>query len=228
MPSANTFHPRHITSRQWTALPTDFVAKVEEVFARQFELESMNGEFFVEGRIFPEEIIVRVGYLEKGRIKQINFEASIDLPKSAANTGESADLSDQPVPGSSDSSDTSESKTMALLYVCIDALGSLMEEYLDLGEDEEIDVPLTWQPYDFEGETVYLKHSTLNSRLEEEADRLLGLHDKNLFNEELTSEDALQKAEVDSELAIAVQKAIRSGKVPQPSPIEEEPSDELN
>jgi hypothetical protein len=218
MPSVITFQPRLASSRQWADLPSDFISKVQEVFAQQFELESLKGEFFVEGRIFPAEIIVRLGYLENGRLKQINFEASMDLPNAEVNADKLADRSDN---------NSVESKTMSLLYVCIDAVGSLVEEYFDLAEDEEIDVPLSWRPYDFEGEIVYLKHSTYNSRLEEESDKLLGLSDKNLFNEDLASEDALQRAEVDSELALAVQREIRLGRVPHPTPEYDEPREDL-
>jgi hypothetical protein len=188
--------PRLVSSRHWTDLPADFRKKVEQVFAEQFEYESTKGEFLVDGRIYNEEIILRIGYLEKGRLRQINFEASIDIPKAKKE-------------------DDSTIKTMDLLYTCIDALGSLMEDYFDLDEEEELDVPLHWRPYEFEDQTVYLQHSTVNTTLEAEADRLLGVGNAQLFNEDLGDEDALAKAEIDPELAFMVQKAIREGKVPE-------------
>lgn len=192
--------PRLPTSRQWTELPADFRQKVQKVFAEQFDIEAAHGEFLVEGRIYSEEMIVRIGYLERGRLRQINFEASIDLPKKDASE--------------SVQEDDSQSKAMERLYTCIDAIGSLMEEYFELGDDEEIDIPLQWRPYEFENETIYLQYSTVNTRLEDEADRLLGVGNRRLFNEEIEDEDALGKAEIDPELALAVQKAIREGKIP--------------
>lgn len=204
--------PRLVTSRHWTDLPADFRKKVEEVFAEQFDLEAQQGEFLVDGRIYNEEMLVRIGYLEHGRLRQINFEASIDLPKRKAKDQDEEE----------GKASESESKIMESLYICIDALGSLMEEYFELGEDEELDIPLHWRPFEFEEETIYLQHSTVNTRLEDEADRILGVGDRRLFNEETEDEDALNKADVDSELALAVQKAIREGKIPQKGPEEAE------
>jgi len=198
-PNPDSLTPRLTTSRHWTELPVDFRKKVEGVFAEQFDLEAERGEFLVDGRIYSEEMIVRIGYLEHGRLRQINFEASIDLPKKKT--------------GQAETEETSESKIMEHLYICIDALGSLMEEYFELGEDEELDVPLHWRPYEFEEETIYLQHSTVNTRLEDEADRLLGVGDRRLFNENAEDEDALNKADIDPELAMAVQKAIRDGAI---------------
>lgn len=198
-------NPRLSSSKSWTELPADFTDKVQTVFNNQFKNESKRGAFLVQGWIYPEEVVVRVGYLENGRLKQINFEASMDLPPRGGL------LSGHPM-------EAEEDKTMERLYVSIDALGSLMEEYFELGDDdEEIDVPLRWRPYEFEGETVYLQHSTENSRLEEEANRLLGLTEKRLVQESSSTEDALGKAEVDTELAFEIQKAIRSGQYPRPT-----------
>ena len=186
--------PRLPSSNTWTELPKEFTEKVKTIFVNQFKVEGGYGEFLIEGRIYPDEVVVRAGFIEKGRLKQANFEASMDRVK------------------------TPEDKTMDALYSAIDALGGLMEEFFELdgGEDgtEELDVPLNWQPYDFEGETVYLQQSTVNSRLEAEADRILGLLEKSLVQEENQSEDALARAEIDSELAEEVQKLIREGKHP--------------
>lgn len=187
--------PRLSSSKSWTDLPTEFTTKVQTVFNNQFKHEAAHGEFLIEGRIYPEEIVLRAGYLEKGRLKQINFEASMDRPKTQADAGE-------------------QTSTMDRLYICIDILGSVMEEYFEMGDEDEIDLPLRWRAYDFENETVYLQHSTANTRLEEEADRLLGLSDKTLVHEDTPSEDALANAEVDTELAQEIQKLIRAGKYP--------------
>jgi hypothetical protein len=190
--------PRLATSLKSTAVPKDFLAKVRGVFEKQFEIEADTGEFIAEGLIFPEEVVLRVGYIEKGRLKQINFEASMDIKK--------AKLADA-------DAETTATGTMERLYTLIDVLGSLMEEYFQADQDEaEMDVPLHWKEYEFEGETVFMQYSTVNTRLEEEADRILGLIADELVKESKASEDALAKAEIDSELAFDVQKAIRSGK----------------
>lgn len=199
--------PRLASSRKWTGLPTEFLLNLQNVFKEEFKHEAQHGDFLFEGRIYPEELILRVGYLEKGRLKQVNFEASIDLPKPEERTAEN--LSKE-----TESSESKESTVMQRLYSCVDALGSLMEEYFEIGDDNEMDIPEKWSPFDFEGETVYLQRSSYNTKLEEEADRLLGLLDKRLVHEESPSEDALENAEINSELAFKIQKAIRSGKYP--------------
>lgn len=204
--------PRLATSLKSTEVPKEFLEKVRGVFEKQFEIEAETGEFLAEGMIFPEEVVLRVGYVEKGRLKQINFEASMDIKKSK--------LADA-------DTETAAKGTMDRLYTLIDVLGSLMEEYFQAGqEEEEMDVPLYWKEYEFEGETVFMQYSTVNSRLEAEADRILGLIADELVKEAKTSEDALAKAEIDSELAFDVQQEIRAGRYKLP---DQEPSeDELN
>ena len=197
---SSSLTPRLTTSRQWTDLPDDFTSKVAKVFKDEFKAEAARGEFVIEGRIYSQEAVIRIGYLESGRLKQVNFEASMDLPQRTEATEE----------GGEDTAD----KAMDRIYACIDALGSVMEEFFEMDEEDEIDIPLRWRAYEFEGETVYLQHSTVNTRLEEEADRILGLAANELVQETAVSEDALANAEIDSELAFEVQKAIRSGKFP--------------
>jgi hypothetical protein len=234
--------PRLPSSKKWTDLPADFTAAVRTIFSKQFKREAKLGEFLIQGRIFPQEVVIRAGYLEKGRLKQINFEASIDLPDSSGLSPEllpellgskNLGLNNTNLNQSSNLDDAdpqSENQTMQKIYVCIDALGSVMEEFFALGEEGEIDVPVHWRPFDFEDETVYLQHSTINTRLEEEADRLLALHadfcDESIDTMGIrqlvqsvpdhgldapASTDALANAEVDSELAFEIQKAIRAG-----------------
>lgn len=197
-----SFRPRLLTSRQWSSLPTEFAFKVRDVFAKQFDDEAKLGQFVVDGRIYASEITVRVGYLESGRLQQINFEASMDLLPD----GKSVSALETEDPDLHFAKN--ENQTMKLLYVCIDAIGSLMEEYFDVGGIDEMDVPNTWRAYEIEGETVYLQYSTVNTQLEAEADRLLGMSSSDarttgLYNEDPLSEDALSKAEIDSDLTFS-------------------------
>jgi hypothetical protein len=200
-PKDKRMTPRLKSSKIWTPIPTDFASKIKKVFAKQFKTEAQQGDFLIQGRIYPLEITIRIGYLEKGRIKQINFEASMDVPEK---------------PQDEEASE-SQKNTLDQIYVCIDAIGSIMEEYFQVKNENELDIPLYWRPYEFEEQTVYLQYSTVNSRLEEEANRILGLGADGLYNEiseEGNAEDALGQAEIDTELALAVQKAIREGRIP--------------
>ncbi len=182
-------NPRLATSIKWTALPTEFADKVRKVFTDNFKTEAAAGRFVVEGRIYPEEIIVRIGYLENGRLKQVNFEASSAYSKEAGNSFDK-------------------------LYLCVDAIASMMEEAFEAEAEEDSDFPLQWRQYDFEGQPVFLQHSTVNSELEEEANRILGLAADGLLQEVMIDDeakDAMDVAVVDTDLAKNVQKRIRAG-----------------
>jgi hypothetical protein len=216
---SSLFIPRLASSKQWTDLPKEFTDKICQIFNDQFKIEVQHGSFLVEGRIYPQEIVIRLGYLEGGRLKQINFEASLDIPrpKTPEELAETKSLAESMEAGTE-----KKTGTMDLIYTGIDALGSLMEEYFETDDEDELDVPPQWKEYDFEGDQVYLQYSTLNTRLEQEADRLLGLLDDALVQEQGPSEDALANADIDTELAEEVQKAIRDGryKLPEESPEE--------
>lgn len=218
------FTPRLSSSIKWSEIPDEFLAKVRAVFQGQFKAQAAVGEFIVDGQIYTEEVVLRVGYVEQGRLKQINFEASMNL-KGASNKAFSAAPTDITADGEvlapqfetqnadevADGADA-QSTLMDRLFSCVDILGSLMEEYFEGGEDiDKIDIPLHWKGYEFEGEEIYLQYSTVNTKLEEEANRLLGLIGDSLVNERESDEDALTAAQVDSELALDIQKAIRNG-----------------
>lgn len=213
------FSPRLTSSTKWTDIPEDFLAKVLTVFNNQFKEETKDGEFIAAGRIYPNEIVLRVGYLEEGRLKQINFEASMDLKKVATSV-----LEERETEAFADREAETAKTTIDRLYVCIDALGSLFEEYFQTNDETQMDVPLYWKIHEFEGDEVYLQHSTANTRLEDEADRILGLLGDDLVIEENASEDALAVAEIDSELAQDVSAAIRSGRYRPNIPDMEEPN----
>jgi hypothetical protein len=183
--------PRNPTSKNWTALPQEFREKAALVFAQNFKEETEHGQFFIEGRIYPSEIVMRAGFVEQGRLKQTNFEVSMEH--------------------------TPSEKAMEKLFFGIDVLGSVFETHFEhLREDEADDVeyPVNWEEFDFDDEKVFLRFSTANTQIEAEANKLLGLDDgETLFveGEADLSADALERATIDSELAAEVSKSIRDG-----------------
>lgn len=226
------FHPRLSSSTKWTEVPEEFLAKVRTVFKNQFKKQATEGEFIADGQVYPEEVLLRVGFVENGRLKQVNFEASMDIrPASLSafegseddimadgerlgnftsnragyeSTGEFADQEAEKAGSAATLTDR--------LFSCIDILGSLLEEYFEAEQNiDAVDIPLQWKGYEFEGEQIYLQYSTVNTKLEEEANRLLGLLGDALVNERDTNEDAMIAAQVDSDLAFEIQKAIRAG-----------------
>ncbi len=173
-------NPRNLSKAPWTSLPEEFAFKVLSALEKEFPEQSKVGEFIAEGKMFDTEILIRIGYLENGRLRQINFEASLDFDREKAEN------------------------MIENFYICIDSLAVWMHQYFDhIAKDEDVDLPLVWRASDFKNNTVFFQFSTVNSRLEQEADRLLGVLADDLFNEELPGEDAFEHAIIDPDLSKA-------------------------
>lgn len=166
--------PRLNSSTKWTHFPLEFTQQIEDVFKQGFAEILKDGKLIVEGRIYPAEITLRVGYIESGRLKQANFEISSDLP-----------------PG--------EDKTLETIHLCVDAAGSMMAEYVEA--DGEVEFPYLWTECDFNGSRLYMQYSTENSDLEAEANRLLGISENDsmvagqIDETDEESEEALDRAD---------------------------------
>ncbi len=182
--------PRLPTSAKWTPFPKEFSEKIIQVMSENFAEQCTRGEFTVDGRIYPQEILLRVGYIERNRLKQDNFEASSEYTMA-----------------------TPEQSAQKTIFSCLDAIGSSFDELFHTRtEGEDLELPVEWEAYDFEGDIVWMQYSTVNTKLEEEADRLLNsFGEDNLVREDSDSEDALSRAIIDAELAHDVQKEIRKG-----------------
>jgi hypothetical protein len=182
--------PRLHTSQKWTPFPAEFSEKIIQVMSENFAEQAARGVFTVEGRIYPQEILMRVGYNEGGRLKQDNFEASMEY-----------------------SMENKEQAAQSRIFACLDAIGSSFDELFHTrAEGEEMELPAQWEAFDFEGEIVWMQYSTINTRLEDEADRLLNsLNDDTLVQEDFETDDAMARAIVDSELADQIQQEIRKG-----------------
>jgi len=160
-------NPRLPTSKKWTRFPVEYVQQIEQAFSDAFSAQLVSGKLILEGRIYPEEITLRVGYLENGKLQQANFEVSV-----AYNRLENQDA-------------------IKSIHNCIDAAASMMGEYF--ANDGVVEFPRSWKEYDFEGQPIFVQYSTVNSALEAEANRLLGLDEDKLVHEEATTEDAFEK-----------------------------------
>ncbi|NQZ01445.1 MAG: hypothetical protein HRT45_12345 [Bdellovibrionales bacterium] len=146
--------PRLSTSKQWTSFPTEYLKNIETVFSKSFKLHLENGKIISEGRIYKEELLLRVGYHEKDRLKQSNFEISVEYNKKK----------DSPV---------------KLIYLMIDVAATMLDEFFMAENDH--DFPRIWTEYDVENRKVYLQYTAENSELEKEADKLLGEDSEKLF-----------------------------------------------
>ncbi|WP_373999999.1 hypothetical protein [Bdellovibrio bacteriovorus] len=168
-------NPRLKSSKKWTAFPKEYSEQILGVFKENFAQYLGNAELIIEGRIYQEEIALRVGYLEEGRLAQANFEVSMNYSQE-------------------------QQDAITRIHNCVDAAASMMVEYLE--NDGEVDFPYTWKEVPFQGKKIYLRFSTENSSLEAEANKLLGLNeDDMLHDEEEVDEDALSRAEQSEELS---------------------------
>jgi hypothetical protein len=160
--------PRLPQSKKWTALPKEYISQIEDVFQQGFATQLTKSKLIIEGRVYSEEITLRVGLLENGTIRQRNFEVSITYsPK--------------------------KKDAVERIYNAIDAAASMMNEYFD--DPEADDFPRAWKEYDFDQQKVFLQYSTVNTELESQADALLGETAEDLVIEEPVSEDALEVAD---------------------------------
>ncbi len=155
--------PRLKSSKKWTAFPSEYSEQIETVFKENFAKQLSAGKLIIEGRIYPEEILLRVGLNEKGKLAQANFEVSMD-------------------------SSPSKKDAVERIHNCIDAAASMMLEYFE--NDGDVEFPRVWQEYPFQGQALYLQYSTENTDLEAQANALLGDDaEEALVHEEDTEEE---------------------------------------
>ncbi|HEX7675781.1 MAG TPA: hypothetical protein VF412_16510 [Bdellovibrio sp.] len=166
--------PRLKSSKKWTNFPKEYSDQIQAVFKENFAQYLEDAELIIEGRIYSEEITLRVGYHQKGRLVQANFETSMNYSQD-------------------------EQDAVSRIHNCVDAAASMMMEYFD--QDGEVDFPYTWKEYPFQGKKLYLRFSSENSALEAEADRLLGIDREAMVNESQEDDDALARAEQSEELS---------------------------
>jgi hypothetical protein len=160
--------PRRKTNKKVrsTSLPAEYVKSIKDVLKKAFQKKLGKREIFVEGRMFPEELILCVGYVpDAAGLRQINFEASIDH--------KTKDLVDK-------------------MGVCLDAISSMMDQHLD---DEDMELPIEWTEYDFEKKKVFLRSTSRNTNLENEANKILGVDPNDALY--IEGEDALDKIDAD-------------------------------
>lgn len=156
--------PRLKSSTKWTNLPQDVASQIQNVFEQNFQKELGNARVIVEGRLYPQEIVLRVGYIEPGRLTQNNFEISMDY------------------------NPESENSALDTIHILVDVAASLLTEHFEDNEGE-LEIPNIWTEFPFEEHKVWLQHSTENTSLEKQANELLGEWDDSLV-QEISDEEA--------------------------------------
>lgn len=170
--------PRLKTSKKWTALPKEFLAQVRNAFKSTFKDHLGTAKIEADGRIYPEELLISVGYKIENALKQSNFMVSIPYRK-----------------GKDD--------VLKLLNLGMDAVGALFEQLFQADDDQ--DFPRLWQEVDFEGRQIYVQYVTNNTELDAAADKLLGEDaDESLTGGEWDEEedDGVTPEEIKSKLGL--------------------------
>lgn len=168
--------PRRTDSKKWTALPKEYLDNVQAIVRSQYEAELSGVEVISEGRVFDKEMVLRIGFLPKGRLKQYNFEVSFDIPEA-------------------------KDHTLIKLNSALDFLGGLLNEFISKNgfenSDYEAELPVLWKPISVEKSVFHFQYSTVNSQLESLADEWLEKLDKSLVNDTSLdgNEDAYNFAE---------------------------------
>ncbi len=141
--------PRLKTSKKWNAIPKELSAQIKQVFKQSFQSYIGGGTVFADGRIYPSEILMSIGFKPAGGgLRQFNWDISIEYKRDKDNV-------------------------MKLLTMAVDVAGSLFEQFFTAENDHEF--PRIWAEVDFEGKKVYVQYQTENRELEAEANKLLGL-----------------------------------------------------
>ena len=148
--------PRLQSSTQWSPFPIELceqsVSVLTERFADEYVLE--DAQFIVEGFIYQEEIIGRYGLQIKGQIKQHNFEISQEY-------------------------DVEKDKPLELIQNSMDVVEHLWTELLE-DDLEDSEMPKKWQTMPHKKRMYHFRYSTVNTKLEKEADKLLEEYEKKL------------------------------------------------
>jgi hypothetical protein len=161
-------NPRKKESKKWSALPPDLAVQIKKVFEENFKAHLVGKTLKVEGRIYPTEVMMRVGINNKGELRYNNFEVSLDHSVAKENT-------------------------VQQIHVAVDAIASLMADYFE--NEEEHEMPLVWAEYPFYNQKLWLQYSSVNPDLEAEANKLLGLDEAALLNEDETIDAELENLE---------------------------------
>lgn len=168
--------PRLVSSKKWTALPPELCAQMEFAVRDSYGPFISDYEVEVEGRIYPEELLLRVSFPKPGSRDQDlrGWQGSLRQPNFLASVLYTAD----------------KEKALDKIFSALDVLGTMIEDYFRATDPEEQgrDYPREWQgvtggkftktaPSTATGPVtneLSVMFSTVNQRLEDEANRLLG------------------------------------------------------
>lgn len=156
--------PRNSSSfkHKYQPVPKDFLKLITETFQEKYAEFLADKTLITDGAIFPNELILVVGLRNKDeKVRQINFESSMDYKVDYENEGQHG--------------------VLEKIHLSIDALDAMFAEYVEANGD--IEMPTLWTEFDFEDQKIYLRSTTNNIELEKMADEFLREHDADISPE---------------------------------------------
>ncbi len=148
--------PRLKTSTQWTSFPEELIQQIIEAAEDHFsDYEKGDRSFIAEGRIYPSEIVLRMGLTApKGQLRQDNFEASMEY-------------------------DVLKVKALDEIHFLVDFLAETWATFFEDAPEDQ-DLSRLWLEHTFEKKPIYLRYNTENTDLEKLANELLKTDEKQL------------------------------------------------
>lgn len=141
--------PKNTNNQAFTKLPSELLETIVEVFTEHFDEQAQEGKFISFGQVHAGEILLRLGYIKNQSITQINFDTSNEVSGS-------------------------EAQIIASLEEMVSATKELFLDYFKNKNLEHFSYH--WNPLTASKKSgqVYYKMDSTNTRLEEEANALLG------------------------------------------------------
>ncbi len=142
-------------------IPPELIKMVAEEVKEQYKAFLEDKTLIIDGLMYVDEVYLSIGFREKDALRQVNFEASVDF-------------------------DTESMKALDQIHLAIDAIDSMMAEYV--ATEGDIELPFDWRAFDYGGVTVFLRHNTENSEIEKLTEEFLKQHPEAVEDQEENSE----------------------------------------
>jgi hypothetical protein len=189
MPIEKAVIRRKESAGKSSALPSDYLQMVEEVFSSNFSdtLDKLSTDtparFVAGGDVFADEVVVSLSLLKEGKLSGLSLFASSDFdPKASAPTIET------------------------LLSVCVDGIGQVFQGLFEIAEKKDAlaslldlnladlpELPLMWTQIEVEKRKLFVRVDRSNPVLDQAADDWLAKHDPEQAKESRSEDQEAEK-----------------------------------
>lgn len=153
---------RKLTAFRSSPLPDTYLRMVSEVIANNFFAGKKSPEVVASGAIFPDEVLLSISIAYPKSLKAMTAHASCDFDPLA-----------------------SSPKADEVLGLCLDAAGSLVQEFLQHCEQKSLSpedaelgpLPLEWTAVEIEKRKIFVRADRSNPALDHAAEDWLAAND---------------------------------------------------